>query len=237
VRACKDLRAAVESAAGSFPKTIASLRKLARQMCDGKERLEFTVQYEPPPEVKWDDVNYRGDAYPVYGYAAAVVDLEIDKLTYEIKVNKLTTAHDVGHAIHPLFVEGQIMGGVTQALGYALLENPVYDNGRLVNAQFTNYIIPTALDTPPFDVCIVEKPYPRGPFGAKGVGELPMDVPGPAVAAAIHQATGKLIRHLPILPETLLHAFGAEPSGTTASKAKAPGAKVPRAKAARERGE
>ena len=211
-RASADLRRAVEAVAGDVPQNRKAWNKLAAALCDGQDSIAFTAQYERPPEVVWDDVNYRGDAYPVYGYAAVVVDLEIDKLTYEIKVNKLTTAHDVGRAIHPLLVEGQIMGGVTQALGYALLENTVYEDGRLINAQFTNYIIPTALDTPPMDVHIVEKPYARGPSGAKGVGEIPMDVPGPAVAAAVHHAIGRLITRLPILPETVARALFEEPS-------------------------
>jgi CO/xanthine dehydrogenase Mo-binding subunit len=124
-------------------------------------------------------------------------------------VRKVTAAQDIGKAIHPLFVEGQIMGGTTQALGWALHENVVYKNGYMQNAQLTNYIIPTALDTPPLDVEIVEEPYSRGPRGAKGVGELPMDVPGPAVAAAIHQATGLWMTSLPILPERLYEAHAA----------------------------
>jgi CO/xanthine dehydrogenase Mo-binding subunit len=121
----------------------------------------------------------------------------------------VVAAQDIGKAIHPLFVEGQIMGGTTQALGWALHENVVYKNGFMQNAQLTNYIIPTALDTPPLEVEIVEKPYSRGPKGAKGVGELPMDVPAPAVASAIRQATGLWITALPILPERLFEAHAA----------------------------
>ena len=110
-------------------------------------------------------------------YAAMVVDLEIDKLTYEIIVRNVVTAQDVGKAINPLFVEGQIIGGTSQALGYALLENAIFDRGVMQNAQLTNYIIPTTLDMPPMDVTIVEKPYSKGPFGAKGVGEAPYGCP------------------------------------------------------------
>ena len=84
-------------------------------------------------------------------YAAMVVDLEIDKLTYEIIVRNVVTAQDVGKAINPLFVEGQIIGGTSQALGYALLENAIFDRGVMQNAQLTNYIIPTTLDMPPMD--------------------------------------------------------------------------------------
>jgi CO/xanthine dehydrogenase Mo-binding subunit len=161
------------------------------------------VEYEVPAGIKWDDDTYKGDAYGVYSYGAVAIDLEIDKTTFEVKVNKLTTAQDIGTAINPLLAEGQIIGGVTQALGYALLELPIYKDGVMINNQLTNYIIPTSLDTPPMDVTIVQKPYSKGPFGAKGVGELPMDIPGPAVAAAVLHATGKLVKELPILPETL----------------------------------
>jgi CO/xanthine dehydrogenase Mo-binding subunit len=206
-RASGDLRSAVEKAVGSVPMQRRQWNEAAATLCAGQDAITFATQYEQPPEVQWDDVHYRGDAYPVFGYAAVVVDLEVDKLTYEIKVNKLTTAHDVGRAIHPLLVEGQIIGGITQALGWALLENTVYEDGRLINAQFTNYIIPTALDTPPMEVHLVEKPYKRGPSGAKGVGEIPLDVPGPAVAAAVHQAIGRCINMLPILPETVARAL------------------------------
>jgi CO/xanthine dehydrogenase Mo-binding subunit len=109
----------------------------------------------------------------------------------------------VGKAINAKLAEGQIMGGTVQGLGYALLENAVFENGVMQNPQLTNYIIPTTMDVPDFEVEIVEKPFSGGPFGAKGLGELPIDVPGPAVAAAIHHATGLLIPRLPILPETI----------------------------------
>jgi CO/xanthine dehydrogenase Mo-binding subunit len=179
------------------------LRQAAKRLCNGNAERVFTAQYEPPPDVRWDDKLYRGDAYAVYGYAACAVDLEVDKLTHEVTVRQVVTANDIGKAIHPLLVEGQIMGGTLQALGWALLENVVYARGGMQNAQLTNYIIPTSMDTPPMRVELVENAYARGPFGAKGVGEIPMDVPAPAVAAAIHQATGALIPKLPILPEDI----------------------------------
>ena len=122
-------------------------------------------------------------------------------------VKRVTTAQDIGKAINPLLVEGQIIGGTAQGLGYALLEHAVYRNGVMMNAQLTNYIIPTALDMPHFDVVLVEEPYSHGPGGAKGIGELPMDVPAPAVAAAIFRATGLFMPELPILPERLSAAY------------------------------
>lgn len=206
-QAAENLKADLISAAGSMPRDKAGLKKAAAKLLRGEATKRYEVEYEKPSEITWDDATYKGDAYGVYSYGAVVVDLEIDKTTYEVKVNSLTTAQDIGRAINPLFVEGQIIGGTVQALGYALLEKPVYKNGVMINNQLTNYIIPTALDTPAMDVTIVEKPYSRGPFGAKGVGELPMDVPGPAVAAAVYHATGALLTELPILPERLLEAL------------------------------
>jgi CO/xanthine dehydrogenase Mo-binding subunit len=164
-------------------------------------------EYEKPPGIVWDDATYRGDAYGVYSYAAMMVELEIDKSTYEVRVRDVVTAQDVGRAINPILVEGQILGGTVQGIGFALLENAVYRDGVMANPQFTNYVIPTTLDTPPMRVEIVEVPYSLGPFGAKGVGELPMDVPAPAIAAAIHKATGLFLAELPILPERIAEAI------------------------------
>jgi CO/xanthine dehydrogenase Mo-binding subunit len=206
-RATKDLKAAFESEYGRVPKTPADLKKAAAALCKGAAARRFEVQYEKPPEVTWDDLVYRGDAYGVYSYAALVADLEIDKLTYEVRLNKVTTAQDIGKAINPLLAEGQIIGGSTQGLGWALLEEPIFKDGVMINAQLTNYVIPTSLDTPPFEVILVEKPYSRGPFGAKGVGELPMDIPGPAVAAAVKHAIGRVITTLPQTPERIARAL------------------------------
>jgi CO/xanthine dehydrogenase Mo-binding subunit len=198
---------------GKVPATRPALTKLAAQLCGDEAELRFEEQYQPPPEVVWDDASYRGDAYAVYSYAAAAVDLEVDRRTFEVTVRKVTTAQDIGKAINPLLVEGQIIGGTAQGLGYALLENVVYRQGTMQNAQLTNYIIPTSLDMPPMDVVLVEEPYSRGPGGAKGIGELPMDVPGPAVAAAIFHATGLFIPELPILPEKIAEKIAASHGG------------------------
>ncbi|MDX6768114.1 MAG: xanthine dehydrogenase family protein molybdopterin-binding subunit [Elusimicrobiota bacterium] len=206
-RAATRLKADLEAAYGHLPRTRAELKAAAAALCAGRAAHRVEMEFEKPKEVTWDDATYRGDAYGVYSYGAFAADLEVDKTTYEVRVLKATTAQDIGKAIHPLFAEGQIIGGCTQGLGWALLEEPVYKDGVMVNAQLTNYVIPTSLDTPPFDVVVIEKPYSRGPFGAKGVGELPMDVPGPAVAAAIKQAVGRLIPVLPITPERIAKAL------------------------------
>jgi CO/xanthine dehydrogenase Mo-binding subunit len=187
-------------------KSEADLRKAAKLLCGGESIRRFIVQYEKPQEIAWDDKTYTGDAYGAYAFAALVADLEIDKTTFEVKVHKIYTAQDIGKAVNPLLAHGQIIGGTAQGVGYALLEHAVYKDGAMVNGQFTNYIIPTAMDTPVMEVKIVEQPYSRGPFGAKGVGELPMDTPGPAIAAAVNMAAGIWLTELPLLPEKISKA-------------------------------
>ena len=147
--------------------------------------LRVERRYQKPPGIEWDDETYQGDAYPCFSYAAVAVEVEVDLDTGEVRVLKVTTAQDIGKAIHPVLCAGQIEGGTLQGLGYALLEEVRWKDGRVWNHQLTNYIIPTFVDAPPMDVILVENPFPGGPFGAKGVGELPMDVPAGAVVAAI----------------------------------------------------
>ena len=113
------------------------------------------------------------------------------------------SVHEIGKAIHPMLTAGQIEGGSAQGLGYALLEEVVMRDGRMANAQLTNYIIPTTLDTPPIEVIVLENPYKHGPFGAKGVGEMPIDGPAPAVINALRHA-GVDLREIPATPERIM---------------------------------
>ncbi len=129
--------------------------------------------------------------------------MELDPVTLEVRPLRLTAVVDVGKAIHPALAIGQIEGGTAQALGFALLEHVVMRDGAMANAQLTNYTIPTSLDTPPIDVVLVENPYPGGPYGAKGLGELPMDGPAPAVVNAI-RSLGLDVREVPAIPEVIL---------------------------------
>lgn len=201
-RAAKEVAARVhaeqEKGGGGFAE--AADRLLARE-----KTVTALVQYHHPDWVKWDDKTYKGDAYPVYGYACDVAEVEVDLDTFEVTVLGFWSATDVGKAIHPIMCKGQIEGGSLQAIGWALWENVVWKDGKILNPRMTNYIIPTALDAPPFHVDIVEAPYAYGPGGgAKGVGELPMDGGAPAIAAAIEHATGIAAHDLPLLPEQLL---------------------------------
>jgi len=174
--------------------------------------LVVTKQYEPPPGLEWDDETYRGSAYGSFGWACDVVEVERDPVTDEIRPTRVTTAQEVGRAIHPLAVRGQIEGGTVQGLGYALTEDVVMRDGAMANAQFTNYVVPTTLDTPPMDVVILEKPYTHGPFGAKGVGEMPFDGVAPAVVNAI-RSLGVDLREIPATPERVMGAPSARDSG------------------------
>jgi len=164
-----------------------------------------TKQYEKPPGLEWDDETYRGDAYGSYGWACDVVEVEVDPITYQATPVAFTTVHEIGRAIHPMLAAGQIEGGSSQGLGYALLEEVVMRGGKMANAQLTNYIIPTTLDTPPMSITILEQPYKHGPFGAKGVGEMPIDGPAPAVVNALRHA-GIVVSEIPATPEKIMKA-------------------------------
>jgi CO/xanthine dehydrogenase Mo-binding subunit len=185
----------------------ATLAEVAGEYTAQRGPLVAYARYASPPGISWSDDTYSGDAYPVYSWAADVAEVEVDLDTFETTVLKITTAHDIGRAIHPLLAAGQIEGGTLQAVGYGLLEDVVWDGGRIVNNRLTDYIIPTSLDAPEMETIIVEKSYPHGPFGAKGVGELPIDGGAPAIAAAILNATGAFVAELPITPERLLAAM------------------------------
>jgi len=165
--------------------------------------LVVTKQYEKPPEMDWDESTYRGDAYGSFGWACDVIEVEVDRDTWAVRPIKLTTVHEVGKAIHPTLVAGQIEGGTAQGLGWALLEDVIMRDGRMVNHTMTTYIVPTTLDTPDMDIVVMERPYKHGPFGAKGVGEMPIDGPAPAVVNALRHA-GFDLREIPATPEKLM---------------------------------
>jgi CO/xanthine dehydrogenase Mo-binding subunit len=164
-------------------------------------------QYRRPAEIQWNDETYEGDAYGAYSWGCNIADVEIDPVTYQARCTHFTSVIDVGRAIHPRFVEGQIEGGTLQGIGWALYEEVVLRDGVMANGQLTNYIIPTTLDTPPIHVEVVETPYPQGPFGAKGVGECPIDGPAPAILNAITEATGVRLDRLPATPERIQSAL------------------------------
>jgi len=168
--------------------------------------LRVDKSYVQPDTIHWDDQTYRGDAYPVYAWACTIVDVEVDMLTGEVRVTDLVSAVDCGKAIHPVMAEGQIEGGMLQAVGWATIEEIKMTDGGYQNDRLATYLIPTALDAPRIRTILVENPYSGGPFGAKGIGELPMDGPAPAIIAAIHDATGVWLDEVPATPEKVLAA-------------------------------
>ncbi|MGA7919381.1 MAG: xanthine dehydrogenase family protein molybdopterin-binding subunit [Candidatus Acidiferrales bacterium] len=166
--------------------------------------LKSFIKYEHPRDLHWDDEHYRGDAYGAYAWAVYVAEVSVDTRTAEVRVTDFVAVQEVGKVINPALAAGQIEGGVAQGIGFALCENVVWQEGRMGNAQMTNYVMPTSMDLPPIRVYFEEIPYERGPAGAKGIGELPLDGTAPAIANAIGHATGADVRQLPITPEVLL---------------------------------
>jgi CO/xanthine dehydrogenase Mo-binding subunit len=197
IRAAERLRRQVEEETG-------------RSFADGYREARprrVDERFTPYPGVQFDDATYTGDAYPAFGWAAAVARVEVDLDTAEVTVRDYISADDIGRVIHPVLAEGQVEGGSLQAIGYATIEEMKLVDGRYLNDRLATYLIPTSLDAPHIRSILVEKPYSGAPHGAKGVGELPMDVGAPAVVAAIHDATGVWIHDLPATPERILAAM------------------------------
>jgi len=183
--------------------------RACKRYIDTRGPLRSRTQYEPPPGLFWDDKKYSGDAYGTYAWAVYVAEVAVDTVTFEA-LTDFVAVQEIGKVIHPVLAAGQIEGGVAQAIGMSLYENVVWREGRMANGQMTNYIMPTAADIPPIRVFFEEQPYPFGPHGAKGIGELPMDGPAPAIINAIENATGICVREIPATPEVLMEALTAK---------------------------
>ena len=212
IKAARRLRAAVEERHPG--RTFAeSYKEDAR--AHGATRID--QQFEPYPGIEFDDATYRGDAYPAFGWAACVAEVDVDLDTGEVSVRDVVAVDDIGTVIHPILAEGQVEGGTLQAVGYATIEEIKVEDGRYLNDRLATYLIPTSLDAPRITSILVEAPFSGAPHGAKGVGELPMDVGAPAVVAAIHDAVGVWIRDLPATPERILAAIYGEPVREAAS--------------------
>lgn len=166
--------------------------------------LEISVHYEEPRGIYWDDQKYRGDAYGAYSWAVYVAEVSVDTLTGETSVDHFTALQEVGRVLHPVLAEGQIEGGVLQGIGFALYEKVQFRDGAMSNNQMTNYIVPTSVDVPQISVLFEEVPYEHGALGAKGIGELPMDGPAPAILNAVEDALGISFDHVPLMPEEIL---------------------------------
>ena len=148
-----------------------------------------------------------------------VAEVTVDLTTFSVTVDDFVALQEVGKVLHPVLAEGQITGGVAQALGFALYEKVAWQDGRMVNNQMTNYIMPTAADLPPIRVFFEELGNVYGAHGAKGIGELPMDGPAPAILNAVEDGIGVRFNSIPLLPEDLFEALQSESldSNATAS--------------------
>ncbi len=184
--------------------------RACREYISAHGPLRARVQYHPPPGVKWDDKTYTGEAYCAYAWAVYVAEVTVDLATFETRVDDFVAVQEVGKVIHPVLAAGQIEGGVAQAIGFALYENVIWQQGRMANGQMTNYIMPTAADLPRIRVIFEETPSPHGPSGAKGIGELPLDGGAPAIVSAIENAAGIVLREIPVVPERLMEALEAK---------------------------
>lgn len=183
--------------------TTGDFQNAGREYVSRYGELCSMSRYQAPPDVFWDDQAYRGEAYATFGWAAYIAEVTVDMIDYSVTVDDFVALQEVGRVLNPVLATGQIEGGVAQGIGYALYEKVVWDKGRMKNNQMTNYIIPTSQDMPPVRVYFEEVPYAYGAFGAKGIGELPMDGPAPAILNAIAHATGEDFNRIPLLPEDL----------------------------------
>nr|WP_281414718.1 molybdopterin cofactor-binding domain-containing protein [Plastoroseomonas arctica] len=165
------------------------------------ETLEGVGRFDPPTVPL--DAEGQGIPYATYGFAAQIASLDVDTQLGTVTLRRIVAAHDVGRAVNPTLVEGQIHGGIAQGIGLALMEE--YLPGRTENLH--DYLIPTAGDVPPIDIILIEEPEPLGPFGAKGIGEPALVPTAPAILSAIHDATGARLHRVPALPHRVLEAM------------------------------
>ncbi|MGD0566923.1 MAG: xanthine dehydrogenase family protein molybdopterin-binding subunit [Candidatus Sulfotelmatobacter sp.] len=170
-------------------------------------QLRSWAQYEAPPDIFWDDQNYRGEAYAAYSWAIYIAEVAVDLNTFNVSINDFVALQEVGRVLHPVLAIGQIAGGVAQGIGFALYEKVIWQEGRMLNNQMTNYIMPTSSDLPPIRVFFEELGNVHGAFGAKGIGELPMDGPAPAILNAVEDALGFSFNSIPLLPEDIFEAI------------------------------
>jgi CO/xanthine dehydrogenase Mo-binding subunit len=170
-------------------------------------KFRSLAQYEQPDDIVWDEEKYRGSAYAAFAWAVYVAEVTVDLTTYSVAVDDFVALQEVGKVLHPILAKGQIIGGVAQGIGFALYEKVIWEKGRMQNGQMTNYIMPTSADLPPIRVYFEELGNVHGAFGAKGIGELPMDGPAPAIINAVEDALRVPFHSIPLLPEDIFDAL------------------------------
>jgi CO/xanthine dehydrogenase Mo-binding subunit len=209
----------VQSAALGIKKTLTAsgmlgdsyspeeFRAACRKYVAEHGKLRSLAQYEQPGDIVWDEEKYRGSAYAAFAWAVYVAEVTVDLTTYNVTVDDFVALQEIGRVLHPVLAKGQIIGGVAQGIGFALYEKVIWEKGRMQNGQMTNYIMPTSADLPPIRVYLEELGNVHGAFGAKGIGELPMDGPAPAIVNAVEDALHVPFNSIPLLPEDIFAAL------------------------------
>jgi CO/xanthine dehydrogenase Mo-binding subunit len=187
--------------------TAEEFRTACEEYAAKHRELKSYVRYQAPEDVYWDDEKYQGEAYAAFAWAIYVAEVTVDLTTYNVTVDDFVALQEIGRVLNPVLAEGQIIGGVAQGIGFALYEKVVWQNGRMANNQMTNYIMPTSADLPPIRVFFEELGNVHGAHGAKGIGELPMDGPAPAIINAVEDATGVRFDAIPLMAEDVFEAL------------------------------
>ncbi len=205
---CRELQRILDSGSGPpSGKDFQNALELHHRENPG-DLLRVSRSYQTPPGQNWDEVSYQGDAYACYSWAAHLAHVEVDLRTFQVRVTDYVALQEVGRVLNEVLARGQIQGGVAQGLGWTLLEEVILENGAMKNHQMMNYIIPGSGDLSPIRVFFEEIPSPSGPGGAKGIGELPLDGPAPAIINAVCHALSASIREIPLTPEVLMEFLG-----------------------------
>src|SRR5882762_1770135 len=179
-------------------------RAACRDYVAGRGEFRSWSRYEAPSDIFWDDQKYRGEAYAAFAWAVYIAEVTVDLTTYSVSVDDFVALQEVGKVLHPLLARGQIIGGIAQAIGFSLYEKVVWQNGPNQNRQITYYIMPTSSDFAPIRVLFEELGNVYGAYGAKGIGELPMDGPAPAIVNAVEDALNVPFDSIPLLPEDIM---------------------------------
>jgi CO/xanthine dehydrogenase Mo-binding subunit len=210
-RAAREMLASLRARAGlPANHTPADFAAAARALTAAEGPLTTRARFEPDPGWSWDDGRLRGEAYAGYAWACYVAEVAVDTRTGETEVADFVAVQEVGRVINPVNARGQIQGGVAQGIGWALHEDVAWRDGVMANDRLRDYILPTSADVPATRVVFLESPHPDGAFGAKGIGELPMDGTAPAIVNAINAALGTSIARVPARPERVLDALAGD---------------------------
>jgi CO/xanthine dehydrogenase Mo-binding subunit len=181
--------------------TVGTLRVPVAEATAGQV-FEEELEYHHRPTTDLDELG-QGNCHTAFAFVAHRAVVDVDPGLGLVRVVQIATAQDVGRALNPLSVQGQIEGGIAQGLGLAVMEEIVLEDGRIRNASFTDYLLPTALDAPEVVATLVEEPDPQAPLGAKGVGEPPCIAATPAIVNAIADALGRPLRRVPVRPQDI----------------------------------